>query len=99
MNVSQIWMVRTSSSDMDTKDNIRLMILTPQETLFEGLVEKVELPGEKGRFMVLNNHAPLISSLSEGRIAYTSVGVESEISISEGFVRVNENEIVACVEV
>ena len=75
------------------------MVLTPQETLFEGLVQKVELPGDKGRFMVLKGHAPIISSLSQGNVVYTSEGAESEIRITAGFVRVNENEVVVCAEV
>ena len=86
-------------SDMAGRDNIRLSVLTPQETLYEGLVEKVELPGEKGRFMVLKNHAPVISSLSAGNIAYTSEGNESRISIRSGFVRVNDNQVTVCAEV
>lgn len=81
------------------EDTIRLMVLTPQETLFEGLVQKVELPGDKGRFMVLKGHAPIISSLSQGNVVYTSEGAESEIRITAGFVRVNENEVVVCAEV
>ena len=84
---------------MKSKDNIRLMVLTPQNTLFEGLVEKVELPGDKGRFMVLYNHAPVISSLSQGFVVYTSEGSESRIGIRMGFVRVNDNEVVVCAEV
>lgn len=81
------------------EDTIRLMVLTPQETLFEGLVQKVELPGDKGRFMVLKDHAPIISSLSHGSVVYTSEGAESVIRITAGFVRVNENEVVVCAEV
>ena len=84
---------------MKIKDNIRLLVLTPQTTLFEGNVEKVELPGDKGRFMVLYNHAPVISSLSEGVVVYTSEGTESRISIRMGFVRVSGNEVVVCAEV
>ena len=84
---------------MKSKDNIRLLVLTPQNTLFEGLVEKVELPGDKGRFMVLYNHAPVISSLSEGYVVYMSEGSESRIAIRTGFVRVNDNEVVVCAEV
>ena len=83
---------------MNRKDNIKLMVLTPQETLFEGLVEKVELPGDKGRFMVLRNHAPIISSLSAGDVVYVSAGVEARVAISAGFVRVSDNEVVVCVE-
>ena len=84
---------------MTSADNIRLLVLTPQKTLFEGLVEKVELPGTKGRFMVLKNHAPLISSLSVGNVVYTSEGNESRIRIVTGFVRINDNEVVVCAEV
>lgn len=84
---------------MTSADNIRLVVLTPQKTLFEGLVEKVELPGTKGRFMVLKNHAPLISSLSVGNVVYTSEGNESRIRIVTGFVRINDNEVVVCAEV
>lgn len=84
---------------MNGTDNIKLMILTPQETLFEGFVEKVQLPGDKGRFMVLRNHAPIISSLSAGDIMYVSAGAEARLAIAAGFVRVSDNEVVVCAEV
>lgn len=84
---------------MSMTDNIRLMVMTPQETLYEGLVEKVELPGTKGRFMVLKNHAPLISSLSEGYVSFVSSGKSEKIRIQMGFVRINDNEIVVCAEI
>ena len=84
---------------MKTGDNIRLQVLTPKETIFEGDVSKVEVPGDKGRFMVLKDHAPVISSLSEGYVVYMSAGVESRLRIQSGFVRVNDNEVVVCAEV
>ena len=90
---------RQTISDMTGRDNIRLSVLTPQETIYDGLVEKVELPGEKGRFMVLKNHAPVISSLSSGDVVYTSEGNEARIAISSGFVRVNDNQVTVCAEV
>jgi F-type H+-transporting ATPase subunit epsilon len=40
-----------------------LEILTPDRKLFEGDVNSVKVPGSKGQFEVLKNHAPLISSL------------------------------------
>ena len=88
-----------TNSDMAGRDNIRLSVLTPQETIYDGLVEKVELPGGKGRFMVLKNHAPVISSLSSGDVVYTSEGNEARIAISSGFVRVNDNQVTVCAEV
>lgn len=84
---------------MNNKDNIKLVILTPQDTLFEGFVEKVDLPGVKGRFTVLKNHAPVISSLAEGYVAYVSEGEPARERIVRGFVRVNDNEVVVCAEV
>ena len=84
---------------MTGRDNIRLAVLTPQETIYDGLVEKVELPGEKGRFRGLKNHAPVISSLSSGDVVYTSEGNEARIAISSGFVRVNDNQVTVCAEV
>ena len=49
---------------MKIKDNIRLLVLTPQSTLFEGNVEMVELPGNKGRFMVLHLFGMVVVLLS-----------------------------------
>ena len=47
-----------------------LDVISPERTLVHAAVEAVELPGTKGRFEVLLDHAPLISSLEKGVIAY-----------------------------
>ena len=83
----------------EMKDNIRLLILTPERTLAETDVEKVTLPGVKGRFMVLKNHAPLISSLEEGDVIYVSAGNEVVIHVLSGFVEINDNKVTVCVEI
>ena len=84
---------------METMDNITLKILTPEQVLWEGVVEKVELPGDMGRFMVLRNHAPVISSLSEGDVVFVSDGSEERIHIISGFASVNANVVTVCAEV
>jgi F-type H+-transporting ATPase subunit epsilon len=48
--------------------------------------------------MVLKDHAPLISSLEEGRILFMSGGVEENLDIRSGFVEIAFNKIIACVE-
>ena len=48
--------------------------------------------------MVLKDHAPLISSLEEGRIAFTSAGVDECVDISSGFVEIAYNDVIVCVE-
>ena len=79
-------------------DNILIIIYSPERTILEKMVCKVSLPGTKGRFMVLKDHAPLISSLEEGRIAFTSAGVEENVDIRSGFVEIAYNKVTVCVE-
>jgi F-type H+-transporting ATPase subunit epsilon len=62
------------------------------------MVSKVSLPGTLGRFMVLKNHAPLISSLEEGRIIYVSDNVEGNVDIASGFVEIADNKVTVCAE-
>ena len=80
-------------------DTMILTVLTPEKTLLEARVSKVSLPGSKGRFMVLKNHAPVISSLTEGDLVYASEGIEASIHVYAGFVEVNDNKITICAEV
>lgn len=83
---------------MNPADNISLIVLTPEKTLLEKKVSKVSLPGTKGRFMVLRNHAPLISSLEEGNIVYESESVEYKVYITSGFADVHDNVVTVCAE-
>lgn len=75
-----------------------LDVISPERTLVHAAVEAVALPGTKGRFEVLLDHAPLISSLEKGVIAYRNGEGTDKVAISSGFVEVNDNHVVACVE-
>lgn len=78
---------------------ISLQILSPERELVHESVASVELPGTLGRFVVLEGHAPLISSLCRGDITYRiDEGKEGKVSISSGFVEVCGNHVTACVE-
>ena len=50
-----------------------LEIISSEQILFKGEVESVTLPGAKGSFTVLENHASLISTLDAGTIEYVPV--------------------------
>ena len=52
---------------------MHLEILTPDTNLFEGEVTAVLLLADDGLFEILNNHAPLISSLKEGKATIKSL--------------------------
>ena len=76
---------------------LHLSIVSPEKTLYSGEAERVLLPGTKGAFEVLNNHAPIISSLGKGMLTYTVSGESRELRVSGGFVEVLRNEVLVCV--
>ncbi|MDI9551429.1 MAG: hypothetical protein QM324_06945 [Bacteroidota bacterium] len=78
--------------------DILLEIISPEKMLVHQMVSTVELPGTKGRFMVLRGHAPLISSLEAGNITYTVGDRTKSLRIASGFVEVCKNHVSACVE-
>jgi len=47
---------------------MRIEIITPEQEIFKGDAEAVQLPGLDGSFQVLNGHAPIISGLSNGTV-------------------------------
>jgi F-type H+-transporting ATPase subunit epsilon len=59
-----------------------LEILTPEANLFRGEVNSVSLPGLDGIFQVLNNHAPIISSLKTGTLQFETKGIAELMSPS-----------------
>jgi F-type H+-transporting ATPase subunit epsilon len=83
---------------------IHLDIITPEGTVVCQDVDRVELPGSKGRFVVLKDHAPIVSSLVEGVIEYGempgSAGHDEKgsVQIRSGFVEVIDNHVTVCVE-
>ncbi len=75
-----------------------LEIISPQDVVFKGDADSVTLPGELGKFTVLKNHAPLISVLVEGSIAYrTPAGEEHSYPIKGGLADVDNNVISVCI--
>ena len=55
-----------------------LEIISPEATIFSGEVLSVSVPGESGSFEMLNNHAPIVSSLKPGKIL-----IEGDLKIKE----------------
>lgn len=47
---------------------MNLEIITPEASVFKGEASAVTLPGIDGLFQILNNHAPIISSLKAGEV-------------------------------
>tara|TARA_Y100000741_G_scaffold211842_1_gene161365 strand:- start:1099 stop:1377 length:279 start_codon:yes stop_codon:yes gene_type:complete len=47
---------------------MHLEIISPEAKLFEGEIASIILPGSAGSFQLLNNHAPIVSSLTSGTV-------------------------------
>jgi F-type H+-transporting ATPase subunit epsilon len=63
---------------------MRLEVITPDKKLFEGNVDAVSFPGIDGSFQVLKGHAPIISSLKEGKIKVNLSNDEKEMDMLSG---------------
>jgi F-type H+-transporting ATPase subunit epsilon len=79
---------------------LKLEVLTPDKSLFKGKVRSITVPGKKGSFMVLINHAPIVSTLSRGDILITTHEYKEEkITIRGGVIEVKQNNIVVLADI
>lgn len=75
-----------------------MKIVSPERVEYEGNATQVVVPGASGMFEILQNHAPIISTLEKGDVTYKdSLGTHS-LAISAGFVEVQKNIVNVCVE-
>ena len=69
-------------------------IINPDETIFSGEADVIQLPGKDGSFEILNNHAPLISVLKEGKIKVVDKNKNTQFfEIKGGVIEVLRNKI------
>jgi len=74
---------------------LTLEIVTPAKTAFSGEIKSITVPGTKGRFQVLRNHAPIISTLDIGMIKVDLPdGKENYYSSAGGTVEVLDNKVI-----
>lgn len=74
-------------------------IISPDKKIFSGEVSLVQLPGTDGSFEVLKNHAPIISTLTKGKIKLIDLEKTMQyIEINSGVVEVRKNKIIVLAE-
>ena len=79
---------------------MHLEIITPEKKLFVGDIKLVQVPGAKGSFEILNNHAPIISTLEAGKIkVQKQEGDVVYFEIEGGVIEANSNNIIVLAEV
>ena len=47
---------------------MHLEVVSPEAVLFSSEVDSIAVPGARGEFQMLNNHAPIVSTLKEGTV-------------------------------
>jgi F-type H+-transporting ATPase subunit epsilon len=74
---------------------MKIEIITPDKKVYEGDVKSVRVPGKKGSFQVLKDHAPIISTLENGNVIMVEQeGAEKIFEISGGVIEVKANKII-----
>ena len=85
-------------------------IVSPEKTLYTGDVTSVHLPGSEGSFQILNNHAPIVSTLKNGQIKLKgnfdskseNLNIinsnEASLEIQSGVVEMKKNKLIILVD-
>ncbi len=74
---------------------MRIEIITPDKRIYDGEIKSVRVPGKKGSFQVLKDHAPIVSTLDSGNVIIVDqAGVEKIIEIEGGVIEVKANNII-----
>jgi F-type H+-transporting ATPase subunit epsilon len=74
---------------------MKIEIITPDKKIFEGDIKSVRVPGKKGSFQVLKDHAPIVSTLDNGSVRIVDEEDKEIIyEISGGVVEVKANKII-----
>jgi len=74
---------------------MKIEIITPEKKVFDGEIKSVRVPGKKGSFQVLKDHAPIVSTLENGPVIMIDMdGNESIYEINGGVIEVKANKII-----
>ena len=74
---------------------MQLEIITAENQLYSGEVTSVKLPGMDGEFEILNNHAPVISTLDKGVIRVIDDNNKTEnFEVNGGVIEMQNNKII-----
>ena len=77
------------------KNTMQLEIITAESQLYSGEVTSVKLPGMDGEFEILNNHAPVISTLDKGVIRVIDNNNKTEnFEVNGGVIEMQNNKII-----
>jgi F-type H+-transporting ATPase subunit epsilon len=78
---------------------MKIEIITPDQKVYEGDIKSVRVPGSKGSFQVLKDHAPIVSTLDSGPVIIAdNSGNTKKFIINGGVIEVKMNRIILLAE-
>ena len=78
---------------------MRLEIIAPDSELYAGDVDLIQVPGSKGSFQILKNHAPIISTLEKGKIKIVDQGGKTiYFDVDGGVIEAKNNKVIVLAE-
>jgi F-type H+-transporting ATPase subunit epsilon len=83
---------------MSLPESIELQIVTPERHVLQETVDAVEVPGKEGYLGVLPGHAPLITELGIGILAYRRGSDTHFLSVIDGYAEVLPDRVIVLAE-
>lgn len=78
---------------------MKVEIISPSETLYNGEATAITVPSKMGPFTLLEHHAAIVAILEAGKVSFTDdKGEHQEITVKGGFVENHSNQLTICVE-
>ena len=78
---------------------IELQIVTPERHVLQETVQSVEIPGKEGYLGVLPGHAPLITELGVGILAYRKGSENRFLTVINGYAEVLPDRVIVLAEI
>ena len=72
---------------------INLEIITPEKIIYKDSVDSITVPGTKGMFQVLKDHAPLMSTIEIGVITVNKSNENTYLTTAGGTIEVLNNNV------
>jgi F-type H+-transporting ATPase subunit epsilon len=84
---------------MPLPEAIELQVVTPQKHVLQENVQAIEIPGKEGYLGVLPGHAPLITELGIGILAYRKGSETRYLSVIQGYAEVLPDRVIVLAEI
>lgn len=72
---------------------LHVVVISPEQTIFEGEAESVVAPAWDGELGILRGHAPLMALLGKGDLRVRSGGSTERFRVEGGFLQVVDNVV------